>query len=188
VSIARTTRRIKRRSAAAAVALVLVSFFARGGVGFASTSRVTSVSGAFTIVVPRGFHNDTAAFAGGAIRIELLVAGPTDKGFAVNINVVRERTGTLSLGTVVHGAMIELKRVSRATDFSTVQDLTVGGAPARAFGYHAPLGATRILHYRQAYVIHDGWGYVVTYSALPGAQYKASFSALNEALASWEWR
>jgi hypothetical protein len=186
VSIARTTRRAKLCSAAAG--LVLVSFLVRGGVGLASTSRVTANSGAFTIVVPRGFRNDTAAFAGSAIRVDLFVVGPRAHRFSVNINVVRERTGALSLSKVVQASVTELKRVSGATDFSTAQDLTVAGAPARAFGYRASFATARVLHYRQVYVIHDGWGYVITYSALPGAQYDESVSALSATLESWEWR
>lgn len=186
MSIARTKRRAKLCSAAAG--LVLVSFLVRGGVGFAATARVTSTSGAFTIVVPRGFRNDTAAFSGAAIRVDLFVVGPRAHGFAVNINVVRERTGALSLAAVVHASVVELKRVSGATDFSTVQDLTVAGAPARAFGYRASFATTKALQYRQAYVVHDGWGYVVTFSALPGTQYDESVSALSESLESWEWR
>ena len=171
-----------------AVGLLLVSLLVQGGVGFASTSRVTSTSGAFTIVVPRGFRNETAAVAGGAIRVEVLVAGSTQKGFAVNINVVRERTGTVSLSTLVRASVTDLKHVSGAHRFSTVADLTVAGAPARAFDYLASFGGARILHDRQVFAIHDGWGYVVTYSALPGTQYRGSLPALSECLASWHWR
>jgi hypothetical protein len=179
-------RRAKWYSAVAG--LLLVAFFVQGGVGFASTSTLTSASGAFTIAVPRGFHNDTAALAGGAIRFEVVVAGSSEKGFAVNINVVRERTGVASVSTLAQGSMIELKHVNGAYDFSTVQRLTVAGAPARAFDYLASFGGARLLHERQVYAIHDGWAYVVTYAALPGTQYQQSFSALGECLTTWHWR
>ncbi len=68
-----------------------------------------------------------------------------------------------------------------------MQDLTVAGAPARALDYRATFGGRR-LHDRQVYAVRDGWGYVVTYSALPGSQYLAIVSALNEFVASWRWR
>ena len=178
-------RRAKRCSIT--VGLLLLSLLVQGGVGFASTSRVISTSGAFTIAVPPGFRNDTAAFAGGAIRIEVLVAGSTEKGFAVNINVVRERTHTANVDGVTQASITVLKRISGASDFSTVQHLTVAGAPARALDYRASFGG-RLLHDRQVYAVHDGWGYVVTYSALPGSQYQGSLSALSEFVASWRWR
>lgn len=186
MSIAPIRRRVKRCSVATGV--VVAALFMHGGVGLAATSSVTSTSGAFTIVVPRGFRNDPAAYAGSAIKVEVLVAGSTENGFAVNINVVRERTGTASVGVVTQASISALKRIYRATHFSAVQDLTVAGAPARAVSYDASFTGVRRLHDRQVFVTHDGWAYIVTYSALPGSQYQGSLSALSEFLASWHWR
>ena len=169
-----------------AVGLSLLSLFAPGGVGFASTSRVTSTSRAFTVAVPPGFRNDIAAFSGGAIRLEVFVAGSTENGFAVNINVLRERVHAATVDAVAQASIVALKRISGASDFSTVAHLTVAGAPARALDYRATFGG-RLLHDRQVYAVRDGWGYVVTYSALPGSQYQGSLPALSEFLASWRW-
>ena len=166
--------------------LSLLILLVPGGVGFASTSRITSTSRAFTIAVPRGFRDDTSEFAGGAIRIEVFVAGSSQKGFAVNINVLREHTSA-NVDAVAQASIAGLKRASGATAFSAVQHLTVAGEPARAFDYRASFGG-RLLHDRQVYVVHDGWGYVATYSALPGAQYEGSLSALSQLVASWRWR
>lgn len=164
----------------------LTLFFAHGGIGLAALPTITANSGAFETVVPPGFINDTAAFSGSAFRVELAMGGPTVHSFVVNINVVRERTTITSVGTLAQESMVFIKRTTRANDFSTLQDLTVDGAPARAFGYLVSYG--RALHQRQVYVIHDGWGYVITYTALPGGQYHGSLPALSEALRSWRWR
>jgi hypothetical protein len=175
----------KRRSAT--IGLLLALFFVQAGVGLASPARVTSASRVFTVVVPNGFRDDTSTFAGGAIRFQLVLAGAAENGFAVNINVVRERSDGVAISTLARESKLDLKRADGAHTFSATQDLTVGGAPARAFSFVASFGGGKVLHDRQAYVIHGGWGYVVTFSALPGDQYSQWISALRECLASWRW-
>ncbi|HEX4033087.1 MAG TPA: hypothetical protein VHX66_01475 [Solirubrobacteraceae bacterium] len=177
-------QRVKRWLAASALLLTLL--LVPAGVGLASPSRAASTSHVFTVAVPSGFHDDTAKFAGGAIRFELVLAGSVSNGFAVNINVVRERSQGASIGQLAQASKTDLKRLNKAHDFSTLQDLTIGGAPARAFSFAASFGGGKVLHDRQAYVIHDGWGYVVTFSALP-SQYAGSVSAFSECLTSWRW-
>jgi hypothetical protein len=186
VSIARTLRRAGHCSGAAGFVVILL--FVQSGVGVAASSSLTSTSGAFTIVVPRGFRNETASYTQSPVKLELLVAGSTESGFTVNINVVREHIGTASLGKVTQSSIAYLKRADGAGRFSTIQDLTVAGAPAHAFSYFATFGSPNLLHDRQVYAIHDGWAYTVTYSALSGAQYGGSLSALAECLATWRWR
>jgi hypothetical protein len=162
---------------------------AQSGLGVAASSSLTATSGAFTIVVPRGFHDETAAYAhSNGAKLELLVAGSKDDGFTVNINVVREHIGTASLGNVTQGSIGDLKRAYGAGRFSAIQDLTVAGAPAHAVSYFATFGSPNLVHGRQVYLVHDGWAYTVTYSALSGAQYGGSLPALGECLASWRWR
>jgi hypothetical protein len=185
VSIARTPRRAARFLGAAA--LVGTALFAQGGVSVAASSSLTSASGAFTIGVPHGFRNETAN-AHSTVKLELLLAGSVTSGFTVNINVVREHVGTVSLGKVTQGSIAYLKSADGAGRFSAIQDLTVAGAPAHAFSYFATFGSPNLQHDRQVYFVHDGWAYSVTYSALSGAQYGGSLSALAECLATWRWR
>ena len=139
-------------------------------------------------MVPRGFRQETVPRSGGAVKFELVLAGSRENGFAVNINVVREPTGTATVGTLAQDGITELKRSGGAKAFSTVTHLTVDGASGLAVDFLASFGATGLLHERQVFTIHNGWGYVVTYTALPGAQYQRSLSALSECLASWRWR
>jgi len=185
VSIARTLGRAGRYLGA--VGLGIIALFAQGGVGVAASSSLTSTSGAFTIVVPRGFRNETAN-THSAVNLELLVAGSTTSGFTVNINVVREHIGTASLGKITQGTIGYLKSADGAGRFSTIQDLTVAGAPAHAVSFFATFGSPNLQQDRQVYLVHDGWAYTVTYSALSGAQYGGSLSALAECLATWRWR
>jgi hypothetical protein len=185
VSIARTLRRAGRRSGAAG--LVVIAVIAQSGVGVAASSNLTAASGAFTIAIPRGFRNETAK-AQSPVKLELLVAGSTTSGFTVNIDAVRQHVGTASLEKVTQSLIGNLKRAYGAGRFSTIQHLTVDGAPAQAVSYFATFGTPHLVHGRQVYVVRDGWAYVVTDSALSGAQYRGSLSALAAFLASWRWR
>jgi hypothetical protein len=162
--------------------------FLQSGVGLAAPASVTSVSGAFATDLPPGFTNATAKFSGSAIRIDLAIEGPIANGFAVNINVVRERVGTMSLDALVNASIVGIKQLARsAHDFSAIRSLTIDGAPARAIGFLNAYG-TAVIHQRQVYAIHDGWGYVITYSALRGTQYRGSRSALRAVTDAWRWR
>jgi len=149
---------------------------------------VISSSRAFTIVVPHGFRNDIQAYAHTDVKLEVLVAGATTSGFTVNINVVRAHIGKTTLATVTSASIAQLKRAYGAGRFSSIQDLTVAGEPARAVSYFATFGGANLLHDRQVYLVRDGWAYTVTYSALSGSQYSGSMSALSECLTSWRWR
>lgn len=173
------------RFVAAAVALAL--FFLQGGVVAAAPSTVTSISGAFETILPRGFTDETAKFSGSAIKVDLVIAGPKAGGFAVNITVVRERAATTSLDALVKASIFSIKHLTRAHNFSAIRSLTIAGAPARAFGYFNEYG-TIVVHQRQVYAIHDGWEYAITYSALPGTQYRGSRSALRAVTNGWRWR
>jgi hypothetical protein len=186
VPIARTLRRARRCSVAAG--LVVISLFACSAVGLAASSSLTATSGAFTIVIPRGFSNETSSYENGSVKLELLVAGPKVNSFTANINVIRARIGSASLEKVTQGAIADLKRAYGAGRFSTIQDLTVAGTPAHAVSYYATFGTPNLVHGRQVYLVRDGWAYTVTYSALSGAEYAGSLSALAECLSSWRWR
>jgi len=185
-SIARTLRRAGRCSVAGGA--LVISLFALSGVAVAASSSLTATSGAFTIVIPPGFHNETSSYSDGFVKLELLVAGAKVSGFTVNVNVVRTRSGTAGLTKVTQGSIADLKRAYGAGRFSTIQHLSVAGAPAQAVSYFATFGTPNLVHGRQVYFVHDGWAYTVTYSALAGAQYGGSLSALGECLASWRWR
>jgi hypothetical protein len=185
VSIARTLRRAGRCSVA--VGLVIGALFVQAGVGVAASARLAATSGAFTIVIPRGFRNETAS-AQSPVKLELLVAGSTTSGFTVNINVVRARIGSASLAKMTQGTIGYLKRAYGAGRFSAIQDLTVAGVPAHEVSYFATFGTPNLEHDRAVYLVRDGWGYTVTYSSLSGAQYGGSLSAFAECLATWRWR
>jgi DcrB len=173
-------------SAITVVALALLLSFVAVGVAAASET-VKASSGAFETVLPHGFADRTAEFSGSAVRLDLVIAAPASDGFAVNVNVVRERVKTTNVTAVAEASLAYIKNTTRAHAFSPLQTLGVDGATARAFDYLTSASNGTRLHQRQVYVIHAGWAYVITYSALSGSQYQGSLSAFRQVLAGWRW-
>jgi hypothetical protein len=180
------SRRVGARCSAV-VAAWLALFFSFGGVGLAAGSTITAVSGAFQTVIPTGFANETAAYSGSVIRIEMVVMAPAADGYSANINVGRERVKNVTVAALVQASLAVTRAATRAHAFSPVQSLTVGGDPARAYDYLTSFDAISV-HQRQVFVIHDGWAYVVTYSALSGSDYQVRLPALGQMLSAWRWR
>jgi hypothetical protein len=160
--------------------------FSFSGVGLAAGSTIRSSDGAFETVIPHGFANKTAEYSGSAIRVDLLVLRPAANGFAVNINVVRERIKSVNVSALTQASIAFERDTTRDHAFSTPQSLSVDGDAARAYDYLNPLDG-KTVRQRQVYVIHDGWAYVMTYSALSGSQYQGSLSALGQVLSGWRW-
>jgi hypothetical protein len=185
--LASTLRRgivASRLAAAAGVALVLV--LSQGAVGLASPPTIRAVSGRFTTVIPRGFRNDTAAFSDSPLKIELVMLGSKVDGFTVNINVLTEHAPTGDVGALAQAALGAVKRTTSVHRVSAFRDLTIDGSDARAVDYLVSVSG-RTLHDQQVYVIHNGWAYAITYTALAGSEYRGSLSALSQALANWRW-
>jgi hypothetical protein len=174
------------RYLAAIVATVLVVLLCLSDAGSAAAATIKASSGAFQTVIPPGFANKTAAFSGSAIRIELAVAEPPAHGFAVNVAVVRERSATKNVAAVTQAAIAYERAETREYAFSTVQSLRIAGDPARAYDYLTTIDGKNVRQ-RQVLVIHDGWVYIVTYSALNKSQYQGSLSALGQMLSRWRW-
>jgi hypothetical protein len=174
-----------RRRLILATGLTLSLLLALGATSFASGSTITSSSGAFSIVTPPGFSNDIKQYTGPAV--EVLVGGPKQNGFQVNINVIRQHTETASLATIVQSTITSLRQDDGAKQISTAANPTLAGASAREIDFVVTLDR-RTLHDREVFAVRGGWGYAITYSALSGSQYRGHLSALAELMASWRWR
>jgi hypothetical protein len=152
-----------------------------------SSGRVTTSGGGFSAVLPAGFRNATASAQGGPINILYLATGPRAAGLTTNINVVRQRSGGVTdMNAIVRAELRGLRLVLPQTlRISTPEPVTVGGESARALDYlYGP--ATRRLHLRQVIVEHQGWIYVITYTA-SSTGYTASLPALAHVISSWRW-
>jgi hypothetical protein len=158
------------------------------GTSLAAAPTVRASSGAFVASIPTGFSDGAAQFAGGAIKIQAAVLGPRVNGFTVNINVVRQKVASTSLALVTAEEVAGVKRVfPGAHGFSPIRSTSVSGEPARSLSYlNSPSG--RLLHQRQIFVIHNGWAYVITYTASAATQYAKWLPALAQFIAGWHWR
>jgi hypothetical protein len=149
--------------------------------------KTKSADGTFAATMPSGFTNQTGSAQGGAINVLLLAVGPRLQGETININVIHEQAR--GQNDIDHIAGLELtgikSLVSRAHSFSPMRSLTVDSAPARAVDYlGSPAG--HMLHLAQVFVLHGGWIYTVTYTALPST-YQGHLKALGQLLGGWVW-
>jgi hypothetical protein len=152
------------------------------------SETVQSTDGRFQTVIPAGFVNATNSVQSGVANVQYLAVGPRHHSFATNVNVVREPArGRSDMDQIVGLEIATIKRLApQAGSFSKVTRLTLGGEPARAVDYlNAPTGNS-VLHQRQVFVIHGGWIYTITYSALPSA-YVAHVRALDAVTSAWRW-
>ena len=179
------------RALAVAAALLAGGAAATAPVSAAPSAHAgaSASSGAFTTVVPSGFRDETKGLSGAALNIQFAIIGPRADGFSTNINVIRERYHGTDVAALASTELASIKHLyPKAHTFSAIAVTSVDRETARAFSYtNAPLNG-KVLHQRQVFVIHAGWAYSITYSALPGAAYAASLPALEQVIAGWRWR
>jgi len=152
-----------------------------------SSGRVTGGNNGFVAAIPAGFRNATASAKGGPINILYLATGPRVGSLTTNINVVREPSGGLTdMNAIVRAELKGLRVMLPETlRISTPEPMTVAGESARTVDYqYGP--TTRRLHLRQVIVEHQGWIYVITYTA-SSTGYSASLPALAQVINSWRW-
>jgi hypothetical protein len=152
-----------------------------------STASVSSSDGSFATTLPAGFQDETSSAKGGTINVLLLAVGPRIDNETINVNVIREAAGGRTSIDEVGSAELKGIRalVPHTRSFSPLSSLTVGGSPARAVDYLG-LPSGHLLHLRQVFVLHGGWIYTITYTALPST-YQAHLSAFNQIVNNWEW-
>lgn len=146
-----------------------------------------SSDGSFATVLPPGFTDATGSVQGGAINVLFLAVGPRIDNETININVIREAArGRTDMNQIVQAELTGIKGlVPQANSFSPVASLSIDGAPARSLNYVGrPSG--HLLRLRQVFVLHGGWIYTITYTALP-ATYEAHVGALDQVIAGWVW-
>jgi hypothetical protein len=154
----------------------------------AGGASVTSAAGSFQTVIPPGFLDGTRSVPIHVANLQYLAVGPRSHAFATNINVIRESArGRTGIDQIVGMELATIKRLEpRASGFSPVSGMTIGGDRARVVDYINRSSGGPLLHQRQAFVVHDGWIYTITLSALPST-YAANLGALNRVAAAWRW-
>jgi hypothetical protein len=136
------------------------------------------------------------------VRFDSLVNGEAKDGFAVNVNVLRERVpggmtdseyAELNIATLrdpsAAGYPPELAERIEELDvrgLSRPRELELDGAGAMTWDYDTTQGG-RDLRQRQMVVVRDGAGYTITLTALP-SQFEDGTEALDEVVESWSWK
>lgn len=145
------------------------------------TGAIESPDGDFSVVLPAGWRDGTDQIGTLALTGYF---GPTADGFATNVNVNRVPAPG-SLAAVVHAAITQLQNTLHVTNMTPTTSRTLGGEPALEYSF-TDQQAGRTLHQRQTIALHDGSGYVVTYTALTDA-YEASLNDADAIIESWQW-
>ena len=162
----------------------------------------------YTYSVPDGWEDASDSQAAEeapeviGVRFDSLVNGEAEDGFAVNVNVLRERVpggitaseyAQLNIATLrdpsAAGYPPELAERIEELDvrgLSRPRELELGGAGAMTWDYGTTQGG-RDMRQRQMVVVRDGAGYTITLTALP-SQFEEGTEALDEVVESWNWK
>jgi hypothetical protein len=162
----------------------------------------------YTYSVPDGWEDASDSQAAEeapevtGVRFDSLVNGAAEDGFAVNVNVLRERVpggitaseyAQLNIATLrdpsAAGYPPELAERIEELDvrgLSRPRELELAGAVARTWDYTTTQGG-RDMRQRQMVVVRNGAGYTITLTALP-SQFEDGTEALDEVVESWSWR
>ena len=153
-----------------------------GSSAVSTTGRIASPDADFSIALPDGWRDSTdKAGSFGAVTAYL---GPTSDGFATNVNVVRQDIGTMSVSAYANLTRQGVRSLHVA-GMTASSPRTVDGEDALEYAF-TDQQVGRTLKQRQTVVVHDGKGYVITYTALPSS-YDASVPAADSLIDSWQW-
>jgi hypothetical protein len=162
----------------------------------------------YTYSVPDGWEDASDSQAAEeapeviGVRFDSLVNGEAEDGFAVNVNVLRERVpggitaseyAELNIATLrdpsAAGYPPELAERIEELDvrgLSRPRELELGGTGAMTWDYSTTQGG-RDMRQRQMVVVRDGAGFTITLTALP-SQFEDGAEALGEVVESWSWK
>jgi hypothetical protein len=187
-------------------ALLAVAALTAAGCGGEDEDPVEGTG--YTYSVPDGWEDASDSQAAEeapeviGVRFDSLVNGETEDGFAVNVNVLRERVpggitaseyAQLNIATLrdpsAAGYPPELAERIEELDvrgLSPPREVELGGAGAMTWDYSTTQGG-RDMRQRQMVVVRDGAGYTITLTALP-SQFEDGAEALDELVESWSWK
>ena len=187
-------------------ALLALAAFAAAGCGGEDEDPVEGTG--YTYSVPDGWEDASDSQAADeapkviGVRFDSLVNGEAEDGFAVNVNVLRERVpGGMTASEYAELNIATLRNPSAAgyppelaerieeldvRGLSRPRELELGGAGAMTWDYSTTQGG-RDLRQRQMVVVTDGAGYTITLTALP-SKFEDGTEALDEVVESWSWK
>jgi len=157
-----------------------------GATGAVSSSSrppgTTSPDGRFALTLPPGWSDNSATHP----ELAALYTAPVLNGFTVNVNVTEAQTAaTGDLATYAQEVRGQLRGVLHITEESVLEPTHVDHEQAEQYSYKWVVSG-RTLKQRQTIVIHDGRGYVFTYTAL-AAQYGETLAAADALMSSVQW-
>jgi len=152
------------------IACLCLSMSAASAVRAAGT--FTDAQGRFSFAIPDGLTSDDTyigqRLAGSEVAAFLFSdAAAAAPGFGDNVNVTVTKVSgdTTDLDVLARNTVQQVSGALHATpDGTGIQSLTIGGLPARQYGYLAVFGGVTV-HGTQAFVISEGNAYFITFTA-----------------------
>ena len=130
---------------------------------------------------------------GSDVDTDLDLAGPEEDGFSTNLNVAKAPVpGDISPEELARldqrGAeqLYERDPELRPKDATPFRRIEIAGAPAVEQDASRRVDGVAVRQ-RQVYVVHDGSGYVMVFTAPPD-RFDRDLRVYREIVASWEWR
>jgi hypothetical protein len=150
-----------------------------------STTRpgaVESPDGDFSVVLPDGWTDGTSRVSGIALTGYF---GRVIDGFAMNVNVIRQPVGSVSMRQFLRATRADVRRTLHVASISPATARLIDGETAYEYTV-IDTQAGRALEQRQTLVIHNSNGYVITYTALL-SNFLFYLDGPNAILDSWQW-
>jgi hypothetical protein len=148
--------------------------------------EVSARQGAFRTVVPFGFAYTPSASQYYAVGPTQLI-GPGHEGEVINLVVIREPVVPGDANALAGRLARTLRRQRNVHNLLGPVALSVGGVPALAVDYGQSEGKKGEAHYRQIFVRHGKWVYIIQMGA-PAAKEAAASGALEEVVNNWRWQ
>lgn len=143
---------------------------------------IESPDGDFSVLLPDGWSDGSDKLSGLALTGYF---GRTIDGFAININVIRQPVGNVSLQAFLRATRASVRKALQVQSVTPATPRLIDGEPA--FEYTVlDQQVGRALKQRQTLVIRDGNGYVITYTA-PLSNFDFYRGDADAILDSWQW-
>jgi hypothetical protein len=140
----------------------------------------------YTVVVPAGWNDGAARFAGGDVHFDLTYVRGRGTGLTANILVERTPGTVRSHAALAAAVRAELRGDAPRAQIRAVPGPRVDGARGVAFVVRRRIRGTPIVQRRVA-VQHRGARYLVALTA-PGGTFGRDDRTLDAFLRSWRWR
>jgi len=150
----------------------------------AKETRVTDSSRALSVAVPTGWKSDKSGLLGS----KLILFGPEHEGFRVNINLMTEKVGSMSLSDYARVSEENAGKIITGYELLSKGSTKMDGVDARFMVYRGSIGTPpRQLEFKGVFSIRGKIAYILTYTA-PKDVFDQHQKAFDTVVKSVKWQ